>query len=173
MAFRRKTILINSPVDQNTSQIRDLTKPGTLKPIGITIPFNNPSGVFFKSFTNREQVLSNLRNLLLTAKGERYFEPEFGTDIRGVLFENISNEEDFSSRLRGEISSAISRWLPYLVITDLTVDINITDEGQVDNPEHALSIFLRVQISGTNIYLPVRIFISETATIRVTEEAQN
>jgi phage baseplate assembly protein W len=173
MAFRRKTVLINSPVDQNTSKIRDLSLPGSIKPIGVTIPFNNPSGVFFKSFTNKEQVFSNLKNLLLTAKGERYFEPEFGTGIRNILFENITDEDDFSSRLRGEISGAISRWLPYLVITDLRIDLNITDEGRVDDPNHAVGIFLRVQISGTNIYLPVRIFISETATIRVIEEAQN
>jgi len=42
------------------------------KPIGITIPFNNPNGIFNQSFTNVRQVLSNLKNLLLTARGERY-----------------------------------------------------------------------------------------------------
>jgi|694.fasta_scaffold39624_2 phage baseplate assembly protein W len=172
MAFRRKTLLLN-PVDQNTSQVQDLRRHGTVKPIGVTLPFNNPSGIFNKSFTNKEQVLSNLKNLLLTAKGERYFEPEFGTDIRTILFENITDEEDFSSRLRGEIEGAISRWLPYLVITDINVNLNVNEDGRVDDPNHAVGIFLRVLISGTNIYLPIRIFISETATIRVIEEAQN
>jgi hypothetical protein len=114
-----------------------------------------------------------LKNLLLTAKGERYFEPEFGTDIRAVLFENITDEEEFSTRLRGEIEGAISRWLPYLLITELTVNLNMTEDGRIDDPSHAIGIFLRVLISGTNIYLPIRIFISETATIRVIEEAQN
>lgn len=172
MAFRRKTLLIN-PVDLNSSQVQDLRIPGITKPIGVTLPFNNPSGIFNKSFTNREQVLSNLKNLLLTAKGERFFEPEFGTDIRTVLFENISDEDEFSTRLRGEIEDAISRWLPYLIISQLEVNINMTEDGRVDDPSHAIGIFLRVLISGTNIYLPIRIFISETATIRVIEEAQN
>lgn len=172
MAFRRKTILLN-PVDQNSSQTQDLRRPGTIKPIGVTLPFNNPNGIFNKSFTNKEQVLSNLKNLLLTSKGERYFEPDFGTDIKTILFENISDEDDFSARIRGEISSAITRWLPYLVITQLSVNLNMSEDGRVDDPNHAVGIFLRVLISGTNIYLPIRIFISETATIRVIEEAQN
>lgn len=172
MAFRRKTVLLN-PVDQNSSQIQDIRKPGTIKPIGVTIPFNNPNGIFFKSFTNKDQVLSNLKNLLLTAKGERYFEPDFGTDIRSILFENITDEQEFSNRLRGEITSAITRWLPYLVISEITVNLNVSEDGRVYDPDHAVGIFLRVLISGTNIYLPIRIFISETATIRVIEEAQN
>lgn len=172
MAYRRKTILVN-PRDPNSSQVQNLRKPGIIKPIGVTIPFNNPNGIFFKSFTNKEQVLSNLRNLLLTSKGERYFEPEFGTDIRTVLFDNITDEEEFTSRLKGEIEGAVTRWLPYLYISQLEVNLNMTEDGRVDDPSHAISIFLRVLISGTNIYLPIRIFISETATIRVIEEAQN
>lgn len=47
------------------------------KYIGVTIPFNNPSGVFFQSKTNIKQIYSNLKNLLMTAKGERYMLPEF------------------------------------------------------------------------------------------------
>ena len=172
MAYRRKTLLLN-PVDNNSSQVQDLRIPGTIKPIGVTLPFNNPTGIFNKSFTNKEQVLSNLKNLLLTAKGERYFEPEFGTDIKTILFENISDEEQFSSSLRGEIEGAISKWRPYLLISELTVNLNMSQDGRVDDPSHAVGIFLRVLISGTNIYLPIRIFISETATIRVIEEAQN
>ena len=63
--------------------------------IGVTIPFNNPNGVFYQSTLNREQLFSNLRNLLLTAKGERYFLPDFGTEIRYILFENITDEDVF------------------------------------------------------------------------------
>lgn len=163
--FRRKTIITNPALGQ-----KNLTNT---KSIGVTIPFNNPNGIFFKSFINKDQVISNLKNLLLTAKGERYFEPDFGTNIRTVLFENITDEEEFKERLKGEIQAAISYWLPYLNITDLTVNLNLTDDGRVDDPSHAVGIFLRVGITGTGIYLPIRIFISETAQLRIIEEAQN
>ena len=169
--FRRKTVIID-PVTLAGNQA-DFITPVTTKPIGVSLPFNNPSGIFFKTVTNRDQVLSNLKNLLLTAKGERYFQPEFGTDIRRVLFEYISDESQFKNSLKGEIESAIGRWLPYLFITQLTVTLNMSEDGRVVDPNHVVGIFLRVSIKGTNIYLPIRIFISEMATIRITEEAQN
>lgn len=165
--FRRKTIVTSNP---GISAIRT---PQRTKGIGITLPFNNPNGIFFTSYVNRSQILSNLKNLLLTDKGERYFEPDFGTDIKKILFENIVDEEEFKENLRGEIQSAISYWMPYLQITDLVININLNDDGRVDDPSHAVGIFLRVGIVGTNIYLPIRIFISETASIRIIEEAQN
>ena len=59
------------------------------------------------------------------------------------------------------------------MISELRVELNLTEDGRPDDPNHAVGIFLRVIVSGTNIYLPIRIFISETATIRLTEEAQN
>lgn len=172
MAFRRKTIIAN-PVDTNTGNYQNINLPRQIKPIGVTLPFDNPSGIFRQSFTTREQIFSNLKNLLLTAKGERYFLPDFGTNIRGVLFENIVDEDTFVSRLKGEIQDAVKTWMPFLLIDQLTVNLNMTDDGNVSDPNHAVGIFLRVIVDRTNIYLPIRIFISETATIRIIEEAQN
>lgn len=172
MAYRRKTIVVNS-IDPSTGQLRNRSVLSQTKPIGILLPFDEPGKIFRQGFTNKEQVLSNLRNLLLTSKGERYFEADFGTNLKGVLFENITDEDDFISKIKNEIESAIRRWLPYLVITDLNVNLNLSEDGRVDDPTHAVGIFLRVIISGTNIYLPVRIFISETGTLRIEEEARN
>lgn len=163
--FRKKTIVTNPSIIARV--------PQKTRGIGITIPFNNQSGIFYTSYLNRDQILSNLKNLLLTSKGERYFQSDFGTDIKRILFENISDEEDFKEKLRGEILAAISYWLPYLFVETLTVDVNMRDDGRIDDPSHAVGIFLRVSITGTGIYLPIRIFISETATIRILEEAQN
>lgn len=161
MSFRRKTIIVNPQSDIRVSI--------TTKPIGVTLPFNNSGGIFNYSYTNRDQVFSNLKNLLLTNKGERYMEPDFGTGIRSLLFENISDEEEFKDRLKGEIESAISQWMPYLIIQTIQVELNMNDDGRVDDPSHAVGILLRVMISGTNIYIPIRIFISETAYLRIEE----
>lgn len=161
MAFRRKTIIVNPDIDTRI--------PTKTQPIGVLLPFNNPRGIFQQSYTTKEQVLTNLTNLLLTSKGERFFQPDFGTDLRGVLFDNITDEEEFKNRLKSEIQDAITVWLPYLNIQTIHVELNMTEDGRVSDPTHAVGIYLRVAISGTNIYLPVRIFISETATIRIEE----
>jgi hypothetical protein len=158
--YRRKTIIINEP----SSSINQYTKP-----IGVTIPFNNPNGVFYQSYTNRVQVFSNVKNLLLTAKGERYMQPDFGTELKFILFENITSEDSFAERIRGEIISAISTWLPYLSITNLEVKLNMTDDGRVNDPSHAVGIKLELQIVGTNIYLPIQIFISDTGNLTIAE----
>jgi phage baseplate assembly protein W len=136
------------------------------KPIGITIPFNNPNGIFNQSFTNVRQVLSNLKNLLLTARGERYMLPTFGTDIKTVLFENITSEEDFTNRLNGEIESAIQEWMPYLIIQELETIIP-SEQEQVVEKEHSVEVKLSVKISGTNIYLPIQIFIDDTGNLEI------
>jgi phage baseplate assembly protein W len=160
--YRRKRVVVNTPnVDI-----------GLTKPIGITLPFNKPNGIFNQSFTNHEQVFSNLKNLLLTNKGERYMLPEFGTDIRGVLFENITSEDAFTNSINGEIESAISEWMPYLVITELETTIPSYDQ-RIDEQEHSVRIKLVVQIGSTNIYLPIQILISDTGTLEIREAVYN
>lgn len=161
--FRRKSIIINEP----SSSINYYTKP-----IGVTIPFNNPSGIFYQSYTNRQQVFSNVKNLLSTAKGERYMQPDFGSELRFILFENINSEEELEDKIKGDIISSITTWLPYLNITRLDVNFNMEDDGRVDDPYHAIGIFLELKIVGTNIYLPIQIFISDTGNLRI-QEAQN
>jgi phage baseplate assembly protein W len=164
--FRRKLVVGNG--EQSSSIDYRFAKP-----IGVTIPFNNPNGIFFQSFTNRVQVLSNLKNLLLTAKGERYMQPDFGTNLRLILFENISSEEDFERRLTDEITDAISTWMPFITINELSVNINMAEDGRVDDPTHAVGITLNVSVQGTNIYLPIRIFISDTGTLTIEEAVYN
>lgn len=161
--FRRKSIIINEP----SSSINYYTKP-----IGVTIPFNNPNGIFFQSFTNRVQVFSNVKNLLLTAKGERYELPDFGTELRYILFENITDELEFVDKIKGEIIDALTTWIPYVGVTQLDVNLNMTEDGRIRERDHAVGIFLELKIVGTNIYLPIQIFISDTGTLRI-QEAQN
>lgn len=172
MINKTRTIF-DAPIDPISGKIRDIKNPSKTRPIGVVLPFNNFNGIFHQSFTNRDQVLSNLKNLLLTNIGERFFQPEFGTSIRKILFENITNDSLFKDAIKGDISSAIKRWLPYLSIQRLDVIINVDENGAIKEPSHAVGIYLNVNISGTNIYLPIRIFISETANIRIIEEARN
>jgi len=99
-------------------------------------------------------------------------QPEFGTELRYILFENITDEGEFIDRIKGDIIGAITTWIPYVGITSLDVNINMADDGRVDDPSHAVGIFLELKITGTNIYLPIQIFISDTGNLRI-QEAQN
>ena len=86
------------------------------------ISFGKPNGLFTQSYTTEEQAVSNLKNLLLTRKGERPFQPLFGSDVYSQLFENIDiNLED---RISETLSEDIKFWLPYIVIDNIDIETN-------------------------------------------------
>ena len=143
------------------------------KPIGITLPFNNQNGVFYKSYTNTQQIFTNLKLLILTGKGERPLQPEFGTDIKYILFENIADEDEFKQKLVGTVTSAISRWMPFLSVTKTSVDINVNTSDKIVQDDHAVSMKVDVNIAGTPSYLPIIIFISETGNLTIQEALYN
>ena len=88
--------------------------------VGITLPLrNSDKGFFNKSYTTLEQAASNIKNLLLTQKGERPFQPELGTDIYRILFEPITAE--LPDRIAETIEDGVRKWLPYVNIVKLTV----------------------------------------------------
>ena len=106
---------------------------------GLTFPltYNNQLGGFFPtSKTLREQVSSNIKNLLLTSKGERVGQPEFGTDVTSILFEPIT--PDIGDRLEASITDGISQWLPYVTIQNIFVS---TPDDQPN------SIFISIEFS--------------------------
>ena len=88
--------------------------------IGLKLPFNRgKSGLFSQSQTTLEQAGSNIKNLLLTAKGERVMQPDFGSRLRDLLFEQYT--EDLEERIAEEIQEAISTWLPYINIASVNI----------------------------------------------------
>ena len=88
--------------------------------IGLKLPFNrDKSGLFGRKQTTLEQAGSNIKNLLLTAKGERVMQPDFGSRLRELLFEQYT--EDLSSRIQSEIQEALSTWLPYINISSVNI----------------------------------------------------
>ena len=139
--------------------------------IGVTMPFNNPKGIFFQSKTNMTQIYSNIRNLLLTSKGERLMLPTFGTNLRYILFENITSEEIFIDSIKRDLITAFNEWMPFLTLEKLRVEINSEDSTIIEN-DHAIKISFTVKLRETTIYLPIQIFISDTGNLRI-QEAQN
>jgi phage baseplate assembly protein W len=110
--------------------------------VGIKLPFGKESGLFKLSYTTEDQAVSNLKNLLLTKKGERPFQPEFGSSIYGLLFEQLTS--DIAQRLEESIIGDIEFWLPYIVINDLSVNVN-EDANSVK-----IQLSFRVTEQGTN-----------------------
>jgi hypothetical protein len=52
--------------------------------IGVSLPFGvcGTDQLFNQTYSTKDQTKSNLINLLLTNKGERILNPEFGSDLK-------------------------------------------------------------------------------------------
>ena len=99
--------------------------------VGITLPIQRgEDGYFRQSFKTFDQVRSNLKNLLLTKKGERIFQPDFGSGLHDLLFNPAT--EKFEEDLENTINDAVAKWLPYVIVEDINIDITkaMTDNNQ-------------------------------------------
>ena len=100
--------------------------------IGIDLPIrrdDNLDGFFASTSTTIEAVKNNIRNLLQTNEGERFFQPNLGLNLKRLLFEHITNENLIG--VQDSILDKMEFWLPFVEVRDiqiLTKD-NTTDIG--------------------------------------------
>ena len=86
-------------------------------------------GVFNSTYTTKEQVKANIRNLVMTNPGERYYHPTFGVGVQGLLFENVT--KDMLKILGKKIEAQIALWLPYVTIKDIAINTDRIDHNEL------------------------------------------
>ena len=119
--------------------------------VGITLPIQRgEDGYFRQSFRTFDQVRSNLKNLLLTKKGERIFQPTFGSGLHDLLFNPAT--EKFEEDLENTINDAVAQWLPYVIVEDINIDIS---KEQTDNNQAKVSLKFK-PVSYTHLTLPTK-----------------
>jgi phage baseplate assembly protein W len=106
------------PIPQ-TIRVNPLDLQGNIA-IGVSLPFNGPAGPFNSTYSTKDQIKSNLINLILTSPGERIMNPEFGCRLREVLFEGINNNID--DLIRNNINNSIFTYIPEIESTDITIN---------------------------------------------------
>jgi len=98
--------------------------------IGLKLPIKNSSNLDFDmTKTSLEQSKFNITNLLLTNTGERVYQPEFGSRLRELIFEQI--DENLPNKIEEEVRRAVSRWLPYINISSVETLTNDTNKNQI------------------------------------------
>lgn len=109
--------------------------------VGISLPFNKPSA-FRSTYDFKQQIKFNLINLLLTNKGERAFNPNFGTSIRQQIF-NQMVEGTFEA-LSDDISNTIAAYIPEITVEKLTV----VPGPEYNNNAVVVNLTYRINISN-------------------------
>ncbi len=87
-------------------------------PIGVAFPLN--PGSQKQNYTTTNQVHDNLRNLILTIKGERVNFPTFGSDLYLLLFEQMY-QDTLAQSARIAIKDAVAEWMPHVTIQNTKV----------------------------------------------------
>ena len=105
--------------------------------IGVPFPFD-ADGVFNQTFTQKEQVKSNLINVLLTEPGERVNLPDFGVGLKRLLFET----EIDTGKLESRIDNQVQIYIPEITL--------ISAEATFSPDEHILYIKITYRYNPSN-----------------------
>ena len=98
----------------------------------------NPLNNDVLTIKNETAIARSIRNLILTDKGERFFNPDLGCGVNKLLFDNVDLLT--ASRIESEINYTIDVYEPRVSLTNIQVDPNY------DN--HTFDIAIRYNIIG-------------------------
>lgn len=89
---------------------------------------DNTTNTYFQmTKVTKDAFSSDLLFLLLTQKGERYMEPDFGTNLLKHIFE--PNDNLTATEVEKEIKKTISLYIPALTINSIEFNWNLDSEG--------------------------------------------
>jgi phage baseplate assembly protein W len=109
--------------------------------IGVKLPFNAP-GVFYSTFSTKDQLKYNLINLLLTSKGERVYNPEFGTLLKAQLF-NPMTDTSFGD-IEDSIIDSVQLYIPEIQINN----VEFIQDSEYGSNSLVVKIIYQILISG-------------------------
>lgn len=89
--------------------------------INIDFPFKDSPKGFFLNLNDNDQraIKADLMHLLLTRKGQRLYNPNFGTDLLRYIFE--PNHDLTLEAIKEEVTTSVKKYLPNLIIKSLSV----------------------------------------------------
>jgi phage baseplate assembly protein W len=119
------------------------------KAVGFGFPLNG-NAVFVPTYQTRDQIKANLVNYILTNRGERVFNPNFGANLRALLFEGI--DDSTLDEIQNRIQNSIATYFPQIVVNQIQFNtqpdqntINFTLIYQIINFEITDSVNILLQ----------------------------
>ena len=110
------------------------------KDISMTFQ-SNPLNSDLIALKNESAISRSIRNIVFTLPGEKFFNPNFGSKISKMLFENI--DEIGASNIRDEIATSIVNYEPRVDLTNVVVT--------PDYDNNSFDVLIQYQIIGANV----------------------
>jgi len=122
--------------------------------IGLRIPFDGNTGIN-STYLTKDAVRANLLNFFLTSRRERVFKPNFGSGLRNLLFEPLTDES--KDDIKAFIEDGIDEYFPQIEVKDVSIGFQEDD--------HVALINFKYSIKDTNITDEITITFTNVSTI--------
>ena len=119
------------PLERVSQSFRDISASFQANPL------NNDLVVL----KNANAIARSIRNIISTSPGEKFFDPDFGSNVTKLLFENLDDISAIS--IRDEIENSINNYEPRVSL--ISVDTN------PDYDNNSLDVKLIYRIIGVDI----------------------
>ena len=100
----------------------------SFKDISMSFKFNPLSGDLI-TLKNENAIARAVRNIVSTTPGEKFFDPDFGSSVGEILFENV--DEISAVSIQDEIRNCLGNYEPRVELIEVNVNPNY-DENQFD-----------------------------------------
>jgi phage baseplate assembly protein W len=111
--------------------------------VALPLQYDSIDGPYRLNKTLKDVVKQNLKTLILTSPGERIMIPDFGAGLRDLFFEPYT--PNTFSTAKSRITSQISRYMPFVNVTNFTV---ITSEDDPDLTANGVRMILQYNIGS-------------------------
>jgi len=81
---------------------------------------SNPLNDDLIGLKNENAIARSVRNIVMTVPGEKFFDPDFGSRVSALLFENV--DDITASQIQEEIEYSIVNYEPRVKILSITVN---------------------------------------------------
>ena len=76
---------------------------------------------------DKAAITQSIKNLLLTRKGERLFQPQLGSNLQKSLFEPL--DYGTAGMIKAQVKETIKRWEPRVIVEDVRCEPDFNTNG--------------------------------------------
>ena len=102
---------------------------------------SNPLNGDLIAIKNVNAITRSIRNIVLTTPGEKFFDPDFGSNVSNLLFENV--DDITASQIQEEIEFSINNYEPRVKLLDVKVI--------ADNDNASFDTIITYEVIGANV----------------------
>ena len=102
---------------------------------------SNPLNNDLIAIKNVNAIARSVRNIVLTTPGEKFFDPDFGSNVSYLLFENV--DDITASQIQEEIEFSINNYEPRVKLLDVKVI--------ADNDNASFDTIITYEVIGADV----------------------